>query len=176
MQDSLALRYASALFQIAKAEKKVSQYQTSMKEINTLLKDNYELFNLLKSEFLTCNERYKVADEVLANYPIEIINFIKILIRNHRLSNLSAIAATFNSLCNDENHVLEGIVYSTTPLEENEIKRLETALTQFQKTSVELTNRIDHRLIGGVKVAINHHVYDYSIQNDLLNLRNELKK
>lgn len=175
MRDSVALRYAEALFILAKEEKKVAFYQAQMKALTKSLATHPELLHLLKSEFISHEERVKVVDKVYVAYPITIRNFLKVLIQNHRLSQYQEIAQAFNSLCNENNHVIEGIIYSTTPLEEKALNEIQTALSVKEKNAVELINRIDPSLIGGVKVVINNHVYDYSIASELTAMRGALK-
>ncbi|MCQ2794718.1 MAG: F0F1 ATP synthase subunit delta [Bacilli bacterium] len=175
MKDSLDVRYALALFTVAKEDKQIKKYQSEMKAIKLTLDENQALLNLFKSEFLSLEKRYQVVDKVFKKNSVAVKNFLKILIKNHRLNTYETIFHRFNTLCNEENHVLEGIVYSVDKLEEKKIHELEKALKAKNKVDVELTNRIDPSLIGGIKVVINNHIYDYSIQNELMSMRNQLK-
>lgn len=175
MKDSIDMRYALALFTVAKEDNQIKQYQNEIKEIKLTLNENATLLNLIKSEFLSLDKRYQVVDKVFKNNSNATKNFLKILMKNHRLNSYEIIFHTFNSLCNEENHVLEGIVYSVDKLEESKIHELEAALKVKNKMDVELTNRIDPSLIGGIKVVINNHIYDYSIQNELMSMKSQLK-
>lgn len=175
MKDSVDTRYALALFAVAKEDKAISKYQLEIKRLKTLLSENVELFNLLKSEFLPVNKRYEVIDTIFKGYSRAVINFLKILLQNHRLNSYLTIFMAFNSLCNEERHVLEGIVYSTSKLSDRQMQDLEKALSKKNRVDVELINRIDPSLIGGIKVVINNHVYDYSMQNEIETMRSRLK-
>jgi len=174
MKDSVYSRYALALFSIAKEDNKINEYQNEMKEISTLFNDNIDFFNLLKSEFVTLVKRCRLVDETFSSYSKVVRNFLKVLIQNHRLNDFSKIFISFNSMCNEENHVLEGIVYSVESLSKEKINELETALTKKHKEKVELTNKINPSLIGGIKIVLNNSVYDYSIQNELDTLKSRL--
>ncbi|MCQ2791976.1 MAG: F0F1 ATP synthase subunit delta [Bacilli bacterium] len=175
MKDSVDTRYALALFMVAKEDQKIDKYQQEIKTIKLTLNENRDLFHLLKSEFLLIEKRYQVVDNVFKDMSAATKNFLKILMKNHRLNSYLTIFNSFNTLCNEENHVLEGIVYSTNPLDEERIHELEEALKNKNKVAVELSNRIDSSLIGGIKVVIDNHIYDYSIQNELTSMRNQLK-
>ena len=118
MKDSVDTRYALALFIVAKEDKQIKKYQSEIKEVKLALNENVALLNLFKSEFLTVEKRYQVIDKVFKKHSLAIKNFLKILIKNHRLNSYQSIFTHFNSLCNEENHVLEGIVYSVDKLEE----------------------------------------------------------
>lgn len=176
MNDSIDNRYALALFSLAKEDNKVNEYQIEIKNINKIFNENVDFLNLLKSEFVSVNKRYEVIDKVLSNYSSTSKNFIKILIQNHRLNNYKSIFTSFNSLCNEENNVMEGIIYSTEVLSEDKINTIAMALSKKNNNRVELINKIDKGLIGGVKVVINNHIYDYSINSELNNMRLKLNR
>ncbi len=175
MRDSVDMRYALALFSVAKEDNQVIKYQNEVKQLNLLLTNNKELFELLKSEFLELKVRYEVVDKLFKIYSKPVINFLKILIQNHRINSYQIIFNSFNSLCNEENNVLEGIIYSTEKLAKEKINEIEDALKKKNNVKVELTNRIDPSLIGGIKVVIDNHIYDYSIQNEINSLMSQLK-
>ena len=175
MKDSVDTRYALALLTVAKEDNQIKTYQSELKQIKLMLSENEALLNLFKSEFLSIEERYQAVDKIFEEMSVAIRNFIKILIKNHRLNSYNLIFNRFNTFCNEENHVLEGIVYSTVKLDESKIHELEDALKKKNRVDVELTNRIDPSLIGGIKVVINNHIYDYSIQSELMNMKSQLK-
>lgn len=175
MKDSVDMRYALALFSVAKEDNQINKYQNEIKQINLLLTKNVELFELLKSEFLELKVRYDVVDKLFKIYSKPVVNFLKILIQNHRLNSYQIIFQSFNTLCNQENNVLEGIIYSTEKLDNKKINEIEEALAKKNDVKVELTNRIDPSLIGGIKVVIDNHTYDYSIQNEINSLMSQLK-
>lgn len=175
MKDSVDTRYALALFTVAKEDKQIKKYQSEIKLVKLTLNENVALLNLFKSEFLSVEKRYQIVDKVFKRNSLAIRNFLKILIKNHRLNSYEVIFSRFNSMCNEENHVLEGIVYSVDKLEDKKMHELEAALKVKNKVDVELTNRIDPSLIGGIKVVIDNHIYDYSIQNELMNMKSQLK-
>lgn len=167
MKDSLDMRYAAALFSLAKENDKVASYQKQIKEVGAILDANRDLYALFNSAFINKSERLNIASRIFNGYDQDIINFIKVLINNHRLNNYRLIFSTFNSLANEELNIIEGIIYSTTKLEDKKILEIENALYQKKKKKVMLTNRIDPSLIGGIKVIIDNHIYDYSVQNEL---------
>ena len=79
-------------------------------------------------------------------------------------------------MINEELNIDEGYVYSTEPLDASQIAKIEDAVGKKLGHKVELKNNIDSRLIGGVRVVINDHVYDGSIKFKLETLKNNLKE
>ena len=101
---------------------------------------------------------------------------IKIATKNHRGQYLLEILTDFNSLVNEYRGVKEGLVYSTLPLSESQLNSLNELITQLEHKPTELKNVIDPTLIGGVKIAINDHIYDGSIKHHIENMKLTLLK
>ena len=175
--DSVYSHYASALLSIAKEEKKVVEYKLSLIEIDDFLSSHIDVDEYLKSYFVDASSKYEVIDLITKDFKLEnLTNFLKLLIKKHRLNILKRIAKEFVEISNEELNVLEGIVYSTIPLSEKEIKKLEDACKSKLSQDVELKNKIDPSLIGGVKIAISDHVFDGSIKGKLESLKLNLKE
>ena len=98
------------------------------------------------------------------------------MVKNHRAMYLVEIFEEFNSLVNEYRGVLEGLVYSTVPLTESELDKLNQKISEVEARQTELRNIIDPSLIGGVKVVINDHIYDGSIKHHIENMKLSLLK
>lgn len=172
--DSLFSRYASALFSIALEEDKVESYRDEIKMLKEVIINNDEILHLFSSCFISKEDKEKVIDQVFVNQNRNIVNFIKIINTNKRINYIVKIFDEFIKTCNENLNVKEGIIYSTSKLDEQQIKTVEEALTKRLRCQVELTNLIDIRLIGGIKVVIEDKVFDGSIKNKLERLRQSL--
>ena len=163
----IAQNYASALLSLAIDDNKVIDYQKEGKELRKIIKNNPDLILLLDSRFLSVEERMNNAETLLKGFSLDIINFIKIIVKHNRVSYLEDILEAFNSLCNENQDIVEGLVYSAFPLGEETLLKIKNKISQIENHEVDLSPRIDPSLIGGVKVVINSHVYDGSIKNQL---------
>jgi len=172
--NELALRYGSALFSLASETNKVSELQLEMKELKKIIDDNPDFVTLLNNDFLSIDERKAIIDTLLKDFDDSIICFIKIIVENGRAKYLSDIVISFNSLCNEYRGVKEGLLISTIPIDNKLKSEIEAKISIKEKQKVELINKIDPSLIGGVKVVINDHVYDGSIKNQIEAMRTNL--
>ena len=170
----IAQNYASALLSLAIDDNKVNDYQVEMKELRKIIKDNPDFILLLDSRFLSIEERMKNAELILKGFSLDIVNFIKIIIKHNRVNYLEDILEAFNSLCNENQDIVEGLIYSAFPLEESTLQKIKNKISQIENHEVDLITRIDPSLIGGVKVVINSHVYDGSIKNQLEKMQIDL--
>ena len=95
---------------------------------------------------------------------------------NKRGNELHKILEEYVKISNAELGIEEGIVYSTEKLTKAQIDKIEKKLSEVTKVKVELVNRIDERLIGGIKVVLNDSVYDGSLRSKIESLRKALLK
>ena len=170
----IAQNYASALLSLAIDDNKVILYQEEVKELRKIIRDNPDFLLLIESRFLSVNEREDNAEKLLSNFSTDVVNFIKIIIKHNRVNYLINILDAFNSLCNENRDIVEGLIYSAFPLEEATLLKIKKKISEIENHEVDLIPRIDLSLIGGVKVVINSHVYDGSIKNQLEKMQIDL--
>ena len=169
-------RYSNALFSLKKDENQLIDSQVEIKELIKVLRENPDFLTLLDSSYKEFEEKEEIINQVFKSVDEEIKSLIKIVVRNHRAMYLIEIFEEFNSLVNEYRGVLEGLVYSTVPLSESELDKLNQKISEVEARETELRNIIDPSLIGGVKVVINDHIYDGSIKHHIENMKLSLLK
>ncbi len=174
--NELASRYGSALFSIAEERNEIQSLQLEVKELRKILLENQDFIVLLGNSFLTHEERGEIIDKTLSAFDKDIVTLIKVLVDNNRARYLIEVLDAFNSLCNHARGVEEGLVYSVIPLDEQTLKQLQKKISKLENVEVELVNRIDPNLIGGLKVVISGHIYDGSIKYKLEQMKFDLLK
>ena len=172
--NEIALRYGQALYSLALEENDVSNWQKEVKELTNLFVDNKEFLTLLSSGFISLEEKELTLDKTLKGVKQEIINLIKLVVRNHRVSYLLDIFQAFNSFCNEFRGVKEGLVYSSEKLDNATLEKINAVIGEKEHCKVELYNHVDSTLIGGVKVVIDGHIYDGSIKEKINQLKQHL--
>ena len=175
--EEVVSRYASAIVSIAKDEGKLEQYKTAIFEVASALEKEDKLLKLLKSYFVKETDKFRVIDELCSSYKLDnLTNFMKLLVQKHQIFRFKDIAKEVNKGINEALNIYEGFVYSTEELSDERIAEVEEAISLKLKRRVELTNKIDSRLIGGIKVVVHDHVFDGSIKYKLETMKQELKE
>lgn len=169
-------RYAEALFSLKKDDDSLESSQKEVKELIKVLKENPDFLVLLSSSYKEFEEKEQIIDKVFVGVDTDIKTLMKIVVKNHRAKFLTEIFENFNSLVNEYRGVSEGLVYSTEPLSESQLAKLDSAIGEIETRPVELKNIIDPSLIGGVKVVINDHIYDGSIKRHINDMKIALLK
>lgn len=169
-------RYAEALYSLKKETNSLESSQKEVKELIKVLKENPDFLVVLNSSYKEFEEKEEIIDKVFVGVDEEIKTLMKIVVKNHRGEYLTEIFENYNSLVNEYRGVLEGLVYSTEPLKEEQLAKLNSAIGEIETRPVELRNIIDPSLIGGVKVVINDHIYDGSIKRHINDMKIALLK
>lgn len=169
-------RYAEALYSLKKETNSLESSQKEVKELIKVLKENPDFLVVLNSSYKEFEEKEEIIDKVFVGVDEEIKTLMKIVVKNHRGEYLTEIFENYNSLVNEYRGVLEGLVYSTEPLKEEQLAKLNSAIREIETRPVELRNIIDPSLIGGVKVVINDHIYDGSIKRHINDMKIALLK
>lgn len=169
-------RYAEALFSLKRDSSSLEETQVEVKELIKVLKENLDFSMLLSSSYKDFEQKEEIIDKVFKGVDEEIKTLMKIVVKNHRGQYLTEIFLEFNSLVNEYRGVKEGLVYSTEPLSDSQLAKLNSVISKKESRPVELKYIIDPTLIGGVKVVINDHIYDGSIKHHIKDMKLALLK
>lgn len=174
--NEIASRYAAGLYSIALDANKVSVWQEEIKTIQKIFLENREFLDVLSSAFLPLVEKEEMLDKTLKGVDPNIVNLIKLLIKNHRQRYILDTFQAYNSLANQLRGVKEGLIYSTYRLDDKTLEKIKQKIKSVEGSDVDLINIIDPTLIGGVRVVIDGHIYDGSIKSHLEKLKESLLK
>lgn len=172
--DSLYSRYANGLFSIALEENKADLYRKRIKMIKNVFEENDDFLHLLSSCFISNEEKDEIIDKVFKSEEEYIRNFIKIIFINKRGNCLIKILNEFIKTCNENLNIKDGVIYSVNKLSNEQIEKIQESLSTRLNCKVELTNSLDEKLLGGVKVSIEDKIFDGSIKNKLEKLKESL--
>jgi F-type H+-transporting ATPase subunit delta len=175
MADTPYSRYAEALFALSEEDKSTSSYQAALKDIQKEFEKTPSLMELLSSYAIEKDKLYQIVDEDFSHYKLKhLCPFIKSLVANRTIPHFADIVVAYSSLANASKGVKEGIIYSTYLLSEDEIHSIEKSLSSKLASKVELTNRVEKSLLGGVRVYVDGKVFDGSVASKLDALRAKL--
>jgi len=82
----------------------------------------------------------------------------------------------FHELLLEEQNLLQAEVTTATPLGPDEQKGLQARLSAATSKQVTITPRVDPKIIGGIVARIGSSVYDGSLANQLVRIRERLSR
>jgi F-type H+-transporting ATPase subunit delta len=176
MERAAAIRYAKALFPLAKEADHTAQIGAEIEALSALLGENQELRNVLMQPLHPAAQRSAVLAAVaqqLGAGPI-LQNFYAFLIDQRRLVDFDGIAAEYRRLADEAAGLVPALVRSASPIDAARHERLEQALSRQVGRQVQLQVEIDPDLLGGVVAQVGDTVYDGSLKTQLQQLRASL--
>ncbi len=175
--DELSQNYASALYGLYPRERHpevLSAFDSVIQDLET--EENFA--KLLSSYNLSFEEKEAIIQKVYGEKYASLTHFVPFLlvvIAHHKTKKLPLIYQAYRSLVFDEEGIKEGIAYSATPLTAEQIRKNEEEFGKRLGCRVHLKNIVDHRLLGGVKVAIDDRVFDGTLRAKLEDMRQALQ-
>ena len=104
----------------------------------------------------------------------EFARFLGVLADNRLLRELPEIAALFEQMKRDADHVLKVRVRSAVPLDDAEATRMVEALKRRFNSDIELERSVDPSVLGGAVIDAGETVIDGSLKSRLAKLETAL--
>ena len=106
---------------------------------------------------------------------VEIENFVKILVRNKNLKLAERVIEEFEKYSKEQEGILEVEVVSASELSSSFKKELEDKIKKINRVDkVDIINKEDDGLIGGMVVKIGDTIIDASLKTRLALLKKQL--
>lgn len=177
ISDVTVNQWANALFQLANEEKKVKEYNEQAVILIDLFAKNPKFLQIINSYSINFEEKEKIVKDTFKDFFPYFTNFFLLLAKKRYFNYINVILKEFRKQCNAHFGIQFGVVYSVVALTLEQMKSLEEKINKVIKTNkVELVNKIDESLIGGIKIKVKNDVFDSSIKGKLQKLRTNLLK
>ncbi len=177
IQASLAGRYASALFDLARDEKKIEAVGQSLNSLGQALADSREFRQLVVSPLVDREEASKAFAAIAAKLKLDPLtaNFLGVLARNGRKSQLEHVIRIFRRLAANHRGETTAEVVSAHPLSDEQVAALKTKLKSRAGRDVTIEARTDPAILGGVIVKLGSEMIDASLKTKLNRLAQAMK-
>ncbi|WP_368486322.1 F0F1 ATP synthase subunit delta [Spiroplasma sp. DGKH1] len=164
--------YAVALLELAVEKKKIDEYLKTANVIIDLFKEYPNYIKMLSNTYESKEERKVLLSKVFkGKIEADILHALYLLIDRESFYAVRLIFKHLRKLINERNDVQYGNVYSVEPLTQEQIKRIQDKLIKKFGYNIELVNKIDPNLIGGVKVKIKHEIIDGTLAGQLKTMK-----
>jgi F-type H+-transporting ATPase subunit delta len=177
IQASLAGRYATALFELARDEKQLEAVGASLATLRQTLRDSEEFRELTSSPLISREQATGAVAAIAETMRLDPIttNFIGVLAENRRLNQLGPIIRAFNMLAANHRGETTAEVTSAHPLSDDQVKALKQNLRTRIGRDVAVDLNVDPTILGGLVVKIGSQMIDGSIRTKLNNLAHAMK-
>jgi F-type H+-transporting ATPase subunit delta len=174
--EELARVYSEALFGAAKQEGKLDLVREQLGAFCDALDGNRELQVFFFSPHFSSREKKEGLERALVGADEQLVNFLGLLVDNHRMPVIFRIRRQFEELWRDENKLLEVEVTSAVALDDAVAKQISERVERQTGRAVELRRNVDDAIVGGLVVRVSNIVLDASIRNQLERLRRQVAR
>ena len=173
----VAKRYAKAFFELAEEEQVLDAVFHDVQDLREQLKEIPELESFLSQTSVEWTTKKVVLDELTEDYTTISKRALAVIGENHRMPELVVILEEFETRFNAAKGIVQAQVTTVIPLTENQKDQLIQKLkTQFHCKVIQLKEKIDPTILGGVVVQVGHQKLDGSLRTQLNNLKKELSR
>jgi F-type H+-transporting ATPase subunit delta len=169
--EELAQVYARSLFQVAREQNKLDLLREQLGQFADAMAEHRELQTFFFSPYFSTDEKQDALDHVLDGGDAVLVNFLRLLIENHRMPVIFRIRAQYERLWEEENRTLPVEITSAVKLDSETTESVGQAIGERTGRKVTLAARVDPDIIGGLVVRVGNSVLDASIRNRLEQLR-----
>jgi F-type H+-transporting ATPase subunit delta len=177
IQASLAGRYASALFGLARDERQIDAVGRSLDSLVQALADSRDFSMLVESPLVSRGEARKALEAIAAKLALDPIttNFLGVLARNGRKGQLGAVARLFKRLASEHRGETTAEVTTARPLDDDQVAQLKQQLRARAGREVAIEAQVDPAILGGIVVKLGSQMIDASIRTKLNRLAQAMK-
>lgn len=177
IRASLAGRYASALFELARDERQIDSVSRSLDALAQAIVDSREFSQLISSPLIDRKEAanaFAAVAETLGLDPLT-RNFLGVIARNGRKRQLLPVIRAFRRLAAEHRGETTAEVVTAHPLKDGQLAELEAQLRARAGREVAIETSVDPDILGGIVIKMGSQMIDASIRTKLNRLAEAMK-
>jgi len=163
--------YGRSLFQVALEHGRLDELREQLGQFADALDQHRELAVFFFSPYFSSQEKRDALDTLLDGADEIFINFLALLIENHRMPVIFRIRHEYERLWDEENRTLPVQITSAIALDDATTESLGRTIGERAGRKVTLAARVDPDILGGIIIRVGNSILDASIRNRLEQLR-----
>src|SRR5215218_9324271 len=172
--EEIAVVYARSLFEAALDQDKLDVVREQLGQFADALQDDRQLQVFFFSPYFSTQEKRDGLRRAVDGAEPLFLNFLELLIENHRMPALFRIRRGYDHLWEEHNRLLPVEVTSAVELDERTVRGIGDRIAEQTGRKVELSASVEPDIIGGIVVRVGNQVLDASIRNRLDTLRKQV--
>ena len=177
IQASLAGRYATALFGLARDEGQIDAVSRSLDSLEAALANSNDFAVLVSSPLVSRTDAAKAVAALIPTLGLDPITakFLGVLAENGRLAELKNVIRMVRMLALGHRGETTADVMSAHPLNDAQVAELKAKLRARVGRDVTINAAVDPTLLGGLVVRLGSQMIDASIRTKLNTLATAMK-
>jgi F-type H+-transporting ATPase subunit delta len=174
-QSKINVRYAKAFFTLAKEKGLTTELRKDAGLIADVCSTSPEFNLLLNSPVVKTSAKVKAIQSIfMGKVNILSLNFLVLITENKREKFIPGIFRNLEDLYRHEEGIKTAVMTSSQSLDNSILLQVKQILEKEFKSKVELSHKIDEKLIGGFVLRVGDQQYDASISTQLKKIKEQL--
>ena len=174
--EEIAAVYARSLFEVAKEQDKLDSIRTQLGDFADALDGSRELQVFFFSPYFSTVEKQDGLDRAVSDADPILVNFLKLLIENHRMPVIFRVRRGFDELWLEENKRLPVQVTSAVALDATTVDQIGARIAEQTGQKIDITSTVEPDILGGLVIRVGNSILDASIRNRLEQLRKQVAR
>jgi len=172
--EEIATVYARALFEAALDAGRLDALREQLAQFADALERSRDLQIFFFSPYFSTEEKRDGLARTLTDADPLLINFLELLIENHRMPVIFRMRRRLDTLWEEQNRLLPVHLTSAIALEPDAVAEIGERVGAQTGRRVELTSTVDPDILGGIVLRVGNAILDASIRNRLEQLRKQV--
>ena len=174
--DSSAKSYSQALYELASEEKKLNEVEEHTISIIKLISQSEDFNLLIKDPTNKQKDQLNIINIIFEKFNLNTLlkKFLNFLVMKRRFFYVEKILKDFVMTCSKNRGEISAKLTVAKELNENEINKIKSDLSQNFGSDVKLNYNYDPDLIGGLIMQVESIMIDTSIKNKLQQIENKM--
>jgi F-type H+-transporting ATPase subunit delta len=177
LAQQVAKKYSAALFELARERNLIDIAWEQFNSLAEFLRRDETFLNFMEAPQISEQKKMALIEKVFENrLERPFYDFLLVLVGKRRIRFLPEIVEYFDNLVREDKGIARAICISAVPISDAERKEVIARLQRKTSLKIELEEKVDESLIGGMVVMFREQIIDGSIRHGLDLLRNRLLK
>jgi F-type H+-transporting ATPase subunit delta len=165
--ETLARRYATAIFSLAKDAGAIPQIRTDLHLVKTVLDGDEAPRKFFRSPVIDRKEKAGIVEKAFGSLHEIARHSVLLLVRKRREAIFDEIVAQYDQLEERSRGASPLRIESARELDPGELRDLVDKLARRYNTTFDVTQSVDPHLIGGVRITLGDKQVDGSVAGRL---------
>jgi F-type H+-transporting ATPase subunit delta len=174
--EEIAEVYSRALFDVAMEKDSLDDIHDQLGQFAEELDQNRDLQVFFFSPYFSSQEKKDGIGKAISGADENFVRFLELLAERHRMPAIFRIRRDFDELYAEERKLLPVTITSAIELDKSLVTDIRKKIEEQTDRKVELTQKVDPDVLGGLVLRVGNLVMDGSIRARLERLRKQVAK
>jgi F-type H+-transporting ATPase subunit delta len=171
----LSREYGEGLYLLCAEEELAAEVFEQLTALRALFRENPDFSRLVSNHSLSKQERVTILDNALRGQVHQyVLNFLKILCERGIFGEFANCVDAYTACYHRDHRVVEAVATTGVPLSDAQRSQLMEKLRSMTGKQVQLTEKVDPAVLGGVLLEMEGKRYDNTLKHRLGQMRQVL--